>query len=210
VHLGRAWAADPAVHLISARAAALRNPERGGAEDNGIPTLSLVPRRASERTVAKGPRRVTTGSADGAGRSRDKEKTKQNAIMLEKIIGSGRRSSVLGRKERPAWVGRGRLKSPREEDWAPQSPIVGGTSAPTTRRRGYRHISLFDILYHTMCCISTEVPVWNMMLPWHRVLTSSMSIFQTLFEHVLVALTVSTFCACHVLSSDRSDRLASP
>jgi hypothetical protein len=48
------------------------------------------------------------------------------------------------------------------------------------------------------------------MLPWNRVLTSSISIFQTTREHVLVALTVSTFCACHILSSDRSDRLASP
>jgi hypothetical protein len=48
------------------------------------------------------------------------------------------------------------------------------------------------------------------MLPWNRVLTSSTSIFQTSLEHVLVALTVSTFCACHVLGSDRSDRLASP
>jgi hypothetical protein len=47
------------------------------------------------------------------------------------------------------------------------------------------------------------------MLPWNRVLTSSMSIFQTSREHVRVALTVSTFCACYVLSSDRSDRLAS-
>jgi hypothetical protein len=35
-------------------------------------------------------------------------------------------------------------------------------------------------------------------------------VFQTSCEHVLVALTVSTFCACHVLSSDRRDRLASP
>jgi hypothetical protein len=52
--------------------------------------------------------------------------------------------------------------------------------------------------------------LWNIMLPWNRVVTSSLSIFQTSREHVLVALTVSTFCACHVLSSDRSDRLASP
>jgi hypothetical protein len=36
------------------------------------------------------------------------------------------------------------------------------------------------------------------------------AIFQTSRELVLVVLTVSTFCACHVLSSDRSDRLASP
>jgi hypothetical protein len=49
------------------------------------------------------------------------------------------------------------------------------------------------------------------MLPWNRVCpTSSMSIFQTSREHVLVALTVSTFYAGHVLSSDRSDRLTSP
>jgi hypothetical protein len=52
--------------------------------------------------------------------------------------------------------------------------------------------------------------LWNIILPWNRVLTSSMSIFQTSREHVIVALTVSTFCAWHVLSSDRSDRLASP
>jgi hypothetical protein len=30
----------------------------GGAEDTGVPTPSLVPRRASERTVVKGPRVV--------------------------------------------------------------------------------------------------------------------------------------------------------
>jgi hypothetical protein len=48
------------------------------------------------------------------------------------------------------------------------------------------------------------------MLPRNRVLSSSMSIFQTSLGHVLVALTGSTFCACHVLSPDRSDRLASP
>jgi hypothetical protein len=52
--------------------------------------------------------------------------------------------------------------------------------------------------------------LWNIMPPWNRVLTSSMSIFQTSREHVLVALTVSTFCTGHVLGSDRSDRLASP
>jgi hypothetical protein len=51
---------------------------------------------------------------------------------------------------------------------------------------------------------------WNIMLPWNRVQTSSMSIFQTSREHVLVALTVGTFFACYVLSSDRSDRRASP
>jgi hypothetical protein len=48
------------------------------------------------------------------------------------------------------------------------------------------------------------------MLPWNRVLTSSMSIFQTSCEHVLVVLTVCAWRAVSVLSSDRSDRLASP
>jgi hypothetical protein len=48
------------------------------------------------------------------------------------------------------------------------------------------------------------------MLPWNRVLTSSMSIFQTSCEHVLVVLTVSDGALSTVLSSDRSDRLASP
>jgi hypothetical protein len=32
--------------------------------------------------------------------------------------------------------------------------------------------------------------LWDNMLPWHRVLTSSKSIFQMACEHVLVALTV--------------------
>jgi hypothetical protein len=44
------------------------------------------------------------------------------------------------------------------------------------------------------------------MLPWNRVLTSSMSIFQTSCEHVLVVLTVCAWGAVSVLSSDRSDR----
>jgi hypothetical protein len=52
--------------------------------------------------------------------------------------------------------------------------------------------------------------LWNIMLPMNRVQTSSMSIFQTSPEHVLVALTVSTFWACHVLSSYRSHRKSSP
>jgi hypothetical protein len=52
--------------------------------------------------------------------------------------------------------------------------------------------------------------MWNIMLPRNRVLTSSMSIFQTSCEHVLVVLTVCAWRAVSVLSSDRSDRLASP
>jgi hypothetical protein len=63
---------------------------------------------------------------------------------------------------------------------------------------------------HDMIPIFREPQLWNITLPWIRVLTSSMSTFQTSCEHVPVALTVSTFCACHVLSSDRSDHLASP
>jgi hypothetical protein len=35
-----------------------------------------------------------------------------------------------------------------------------------------------------------EIMAWNIMLPWNRVLTSSISIFQTSREHVLVVLTV--------------------
>jgi hypothetical protein len=56
---------------------------------------------------------------------------------------------------------------------------------------------------------ATHDEQWNIMLAWNHVLTSSMSIFQTSCEHVLVVRTGSTFCACHVLSLDRSDRLAS-
>jgi hypothetical protein len=53
VHLGSARAVDPAVHLISARAAALRTPERGSRGHRGsYPFVGA--RRASERTVAKG------------------------------------------------------------------------------------------------------------------------------------------------------------
>jgi hypothetical protein len=36
---------------------------------------------------------------------------------------------------------------------------------------------------------------WNIMMPWNLVLTSSMSIFQTSCEHVLVALTVCAWRA---------------
>jgi hypothetical protein len=38
--------------------------------------------------------------------------------------------------------------------------------------------------------------LWNIMLPWNRVLTSSMSIFQTSCEHVLV-LTVCAWRAVY-------------
>jgi hypothetical protein len=44
-------------------------------------------------------------------------------------------------------------------------------------------------------------------LPWNRVLSNSRSIFQTSYEHVLVAVAVCTLFVC---SSDRSDRLTSP
>jgi hypothetical protein len=37
--------------------------------------------------------------------------------------------------------------------------------------------------------------MWNIMLPWNRVLTSSTSIFQTSREHVLVVLTVCVWRA---------------
>jgi hypothetical protein len=37
--------------------------------------------------------------------------------------------------------------------------------------------------------------LWNIMLPWNRVLTSPMPIFQTSCEHVLVVLTVCAWRA---------------
>jgi hypothetical protein len=54
--------------------------------------------------------------------------------------------------------------------------------------------------------------MWNIMLRWNRGLTSSIWIFQTSSEHVLVALSVITWRAFSrrtglirlVLSSDRS------
>jgi hypothetical protein len=52
--------------------------------------------------------------------------------------------------------------------------------------------------------------LWNIMPPWNRVRTISMSIFQTSCEHVLVALTEIKSLAFSAFSSDRSDRLASP
>jgi hypothetical protein len=67
-----------------------------------------------------------------------------------------------------------------------------------------------SVVMHDMIPILREPPLWYITLPWNRVLTSSISTFQTSCEHVPVALTVSTFCACHVLGSDRSDRLGSP
>jgi hypothetical protein len=42
--------------------------------------------------------------------------------------------------------------------------------------------------------------LWNIILPWNRVLTSSMSIFQTSREHVLVALTVAHFAPAMYLA----------
>jgi hypothetical protein len=39
--------------------------------------------------------------------------------------------------------------------------------------------------------------LWNIMLPWNRVLTSSMSIFQTSCEHVFVVLTVCAWRAVY-------------
>jgi hypothetical protein len=39
--------------------------------------------------------------------------------------------------------------------------------------------------------------LWNIMLPWNRVLTSSMSIFQTSCEHALVVLTVCAWRAVY-------------
>jgi hypothetical protein len=38
--------------------------------------------------------------------------------------------------------------------------------------------------------------VWNIALPWNRVLTSSMSIFQTSCEHMLVVHTVCAWARC--------------
>jgi hypothetical protein len=61
----------------------------------------------------------------------------------------------------------------------------------------------------TRCGCPTQ-RMWNIMLPWNRVQTSSMSIFQTSREHVLVALTAITLRALSVFSSEYSDRLASP
>jgi hypothetical protein len=42
--------------------------------------------------------------------------------------------------------------------------------------------------------------LWNIKLPWNRGLTSSMSIFQTSGEHVLV---VPAVCACALSTSDK-------
>jgi hypothetical protein len=58
--------------------------------------------------------------------------------------------------------------------------------------RGHEHegatlaTALFADFHHVL---------WDIMLPWNRVLTSSMSIFQTSCEHVHVALTVCAWRA---------------
>jgi hypothetical protein len=51
------------------------------------------------------------------------------------------------------------------------------------------------ILYCVRGTFCSNSRLWNIMLPWNRVVTSSISLFQTSCEHMLVALTVCTWSA---------------